>query len=239
MNCVEFESVFKSFDETPVLEDITLELPGDVTTAVVGESGSGKSTLLEHINGLLRPDSGNVRVFGQAVAYDQLVEFRRRIGYAVQSVGLFPHLTVFDNIALLARLEAWSEDKIHERIRELFSLLELPDGIERRYPHSLSGGQQQRVGLCRAMMLRPPLLLLDEPFSGVDPITRVAIHEEFLRLQQQEPVSVVLVTHDTKEAVLLAHFLVIIHKGRIMQTGSVEDVLNAPADERVAQMFRT
>jgi len=237
MYCVEFNAVNKRFGATPVLANVSLRLPSGVTTAIVGESGSGKSTLLEHINGLIAPDSGEVRVFGEVVGGADMSQFRRKIGYAVQSVGLFPHLRVFENLALLPRLEGWSGQQIDERTDELLSLMELPVDVTRRYPHELSGGQQQRAGICRAMMLHPPLLLLDEPFSGVDPITRVAIHKEFLALQTKEPASMVLVTHDTREAKLLSQFLVIIHEGRIQQTGPTEDVLNQPASDLVARIF--
>lgn len=238
MHCVEFSSVHKKFGENSVLEDVTLRLPVGVTTAIVGESGSGKSTLLEHINGLITPDSGQVRVFDELVGRSDLSVFRRKIGYAVQSVALFPHLSVLGNLALLPKLEGWSVQQVQQRADELLSLMELPVDAKERYPHELSGGQQQRVGICRAMMLRPPLLLLDEPFSGVDPITRVAIHEEFLRLQTKEPASIVLVTHDTREAKLLAHFLVIIHQGRILQTGAIDDVLARPTNDLVARIFQ-
>ena len=238
MHCVEFDSVSKRFGATPVLQDVSLELPAGKTTAIVGESGSGKSTLLEHINGLISPDRGEVRVFGEVVGAHDLPRFRRKIGYAVQSVALFPHLRVFDNLALLPTLEGWSERQTRERTNELLALMELPVDVTERFPHELSGGQQQRVGICRAMMLRPPLLLLDEPFSGVDPITRVAIHEEFLALQVKEPASMVLVTHDTREARMLAQFLVIVHEGRILQTGSADDVLNHPANDLVAKIFQ-
>ena len=164
VSCVEFGSVTRSFGANRVLNDVTLTLPSRQTTAVVGASGSGKSTLLRHINAMERPDHGTVRVFGKPVPQDCLTAFRRKIGYAVQAVGLFPHLTVARNITLLAQLDGWSAEESTVRLESLMRLMELPAELRHRYPHQLSGGQQQRVGLCRAMMLKPALLLLDEHF---------------------------------------------------------------------------
>ncbi len=213
-----------------MLVDVRLSLPSTQITAIVGESGSGKSTLLQHINALIRPDDGRVLVFGRPIDYDDAVALRRRVGYAVQSIALFPHLTVRNNVSLLARLENWPEERTETRIERLLSLMELDTGVLDRYPHELSGGQQQRVGLCRAMMLEPPLLLLDESFSGVDPITRQSIHEEFLRLQQEEPRTVVLVTHDMREAEILSEFLVDLLDGEVRQAAPTAEVIESPAD---------
>lgn len=235
---VVFDGVKKRFDATLVLEDITLALPARVITAIVGESGSGKSTLLEHINALVRPDAGRVSVFGDAIDYDHSIALRRRIGYAVQSVALFPHLTVKHNISLLADLEEWDAQSIDARVVRLLELLNLPAEVLGRYPHELSGGQRQRVGLCRAMMLNPPLLLLDEPFSGVDPITRQGIHGEFLHSQTNEPRTVVLVTHDMREAVKLAGFMVVLRHGRVLQAATTDRVVNDPADDYVECLIK-
>src|SRR5882672_7246618 len=158
-----FQDVSKAYDKEAALHDVTVAFVDGVTTAVVGPSGSGKSTLLQLINGLVRPSSGTVEVHGKPIDYDRLPELRRQIGYAVQGTGLFPHLTAEDNITLLARLAGWGRDRIQARAEELMQLVALPREYGRRYPHELSGGQQQRVGLCRAMMLDPPVFLLDEP----------------------------------------------------------------------------
>lgn len=175
---------------------LDLTLPPLRITAVVGASGCGKSTLLQLINGLLRPDVGEVRVFGQPLDYRDLPRLRRRIGYAVQQIGLFPHLTVRDNIAILAEREQWQRSRLRARIEQLLDMMDLAPALLGRYPHEISGGQAQRVELCRAMMLEPPLLLLDEAFSAVDPITRAEVHARFQALQRAEPRTVVLVTHD-------------------------------------------
>jgi osmoprotectant transport system ATP-binding protein len=229
--------VSKRFGTTPALHAVTLALPEGRVSAIVGESGSGKSTLLHLANGLVRPDSGEVTVLGESLRSAELVGLRRRTGFAVQGVGLFPNLTVHDNVTLLARLEGWSESRIAERFAELLVLMELSADIARRYPHALSGGQAQRVGLCRAMMLDPPLLLLDEPFSALDPITRMGIHERFEAVRRSSEASVVLVTHDMREAVRLADWLVVMRQGRVLQSGPRQEVISSPADPYVARLL--
>jgi osmoprotectant transport system ATP-binding protein len=236
-SCVEYLGVDKSFvPEQPVLRDVSLALPEGITTAVVGASGSGKTTLLLLVNALLMPDSGEVRVFGEPIPLQDLVAFRRRIGYAVQGAGLFPHLTNRQNVELLARLSGWSAERRDARYRRLLDEMELPLDISERFPHALSGGQQQRLGLCRALMLEPRLLLLDEPFSAVDPITRVGIYRTFRQVQVQEGVSTLLVTHDMREAVHLAGYLVILRDGEVLQAGPTPDVVSAPADQYVRSL---
>lgn len=236
--CVEFCDISKSYGNNSVIRDMSLALPNEMTIALVGESGSGKSTLLQLINGLVRPDRGSVRLHGDVLDYDDLPRIRRQMGYAVQGAGLFPHMTVKDNVTLMARLERWSRAEIDKRYSYLFDLLELPLDFSGRYPHSLSGGQQQRVSLCRAMMLNPPLMLLDEPFSALDPITRDSIHAEFIRLRTAESRSIILVTHDMNEAVKLASYLVILRDGEVVQEGDIDAVRSQPADEYIVSLFR-
>jgi osmoprotectant transport system ATP-binding protein len=239
MSPIVFDHVYKSYDNEEALHDIHLDFPENLTTAVVGPSGSGKSTLLQLINGLERPSRGQVSVFAGTIDYTQLPRLRRRIGYAVQGTGLFPHLTVEENISLLAVLEKWGPAKIRQRCEELMNLVSLPLSFAKRYPHQLSGGQQQRVGLCRAMMLDPKIFLLDEPFGALDPITRNEINQEFLHLQQYQPRTIVLVTHDLKEALKLAQQIVILNKGMIEQMGSGEQLLQNPATEFVTNFFKS
>jgi osmoprotectant transport system ATP-binding protein len=235
--CVEFLNIRKSFQKKSVIKNVSLKLPLNATTALVGESGSGKSTLLRMVNGLVLPDTGDVKLLGEKIDYKNLPAIRRTMGFAVQGAGLFPHLTVMENITLIARLESWSEERISQRYDELFDLLALSGEFSDRYPHMLSGGQQQRVSLCRAMMLNPPLMLLDEPFSALDPITRRNIQDEFLNLQTVERRSVILVTHDMGEAEKLADFLVIIREGEVIQQGTLAEVESNPADEYVSRLF--
>lgn len=227
----------KRYGDHTVIPELHLKIEANVTTAIVGESGSGKSTLLQLINGLIRPDAGSVLLAGDPLDYANLPAIRRQIGYAVQGAGLFPHLTVQENAALVAGLEGWSETAITSRLNDLFALLNLEQEFADRYPNSLSGGQQQRVGLCRAMMLNPPLLLLDEPFSALDPITRRGIHEEFQKLQTAESRTIVLVTHDMVEALKLAQSIVILKEGEIVQQGSIDEVVSNPADDYVQSLL--
>lgn len=233
-----FQNVSKSYGKEAALKDVTVTFVDGVTTAVVGPSGSGKSTLLQLINGLVRPSSGTVHVHGKPIDYDRLPQLRRQIGYAVQGTGLFPHLTVESNITLLARLVGWDAGRIRTRVQDLMERVGLPWTFATRYPHQMSGGQQQRVGLCRAMMLQPPLFLLDEPFGALDPVTRNDIQQEFLRLQQSEPRTIVLVTHDLREALRLAQRLIVLEHGRIAQHGPGEEIVGAPANEFVRNFFQ-
>lgn len=234
---VSIRGVSKRLGGNLVLDNVSLDLPRGQTTAVLGESGCGKTTLLHHVNGLLRPDQGVVEIFGAALDYERLPELRRRMGYAVQAVGLFPHLTMRGNLALVPRLDGWSDERVDARARQLMQTLHLNADLLDRYPHQLSGGQRQRFGICRAMMLQPDLLLFDEPFSGVDPITRIRIHTELLALLRAEPATTLLVTHDVREAIRLSTYLVVMAHGRIVQHGSVDDVLASPADDDVARLF--
>ena len=237
-DCVTFKEVGKCFGDQWVFRHVSLTLPESEVTAIVGASGSGKTTLLQLVNGVYTPDEGAVSVMGQPIPED-LTSFRKRIGYAVQGVGLFPHMTVFQNVSLLARLQGWNKQEIDTRSVELMNRMELSTELLHRYPYQLSGGQQQRVGLCRALMLRPQMLLLDEPFSAIDPITRADLHAHFAALQLHEGVSTLLVTHDLREAVKLAGFLVIMADGQIVQSGKTTEVLDAPANSYVRQLLDT
>ena len=239
MSQIILRGVTKSYGKETALRDVSVEFADGVTTAVVGPSGSGKSTLLQMINGLVRPSQGSVHVFDRPIDYGQLPELRRQIGYAVQGTGLFPHMTVERNITLLARLVGWGTDRIRDRTQELMNLVGLSWDYAVRYPHELSGGQQQRVGLCRAMMLNPAIFLLDEPFGALDPVTRQEIHQEFLRLQASEPRTMVLVTHDLREAIKLAQRLIVLERGRVVQHGPCKEIVNAPSDDFVRTFFRS
>ena len=236
MSSIEFDHISKSYNQNRVVDDVSLVLPISQTTAIVGESGSGKSTLLQIVNGLVVVDEGTVKIAGAEIDYNALPSIRRNMGYAVQGAGLFPHLTIKQNVTLVAQLAGWERTELDKRYFSLLSFFGLDDELSERYPHSLSGGQQQRVGLCRAMMLDPPLLLLDEPFSALDPITRESIHEEMLQLIDGEK-SILLVTHDMQEALKLANYLVILKDGKVVQQGAPEEVANHPVDDYVARFF--
>lgn len=218
------------------VDNVTLRLPWGKTTAVLGASGSGKSTLIQLIIGLLSPTSGQVRTLGERLEDADLRALRKRIGYAIQDVALLPHMKVLDNILLPATLCDWPRDKAHARLHELLDVMSLPDSLLDRYPHELSGGQQQRAGICRALMLNPDLLLLDEPFSGLDTMTRRSIHSAFLKMREKFPVSTVLVTHDPEEALRLADFICVMRSGRLQQFDRAKLVIENPANDYVRDL---
>lgn len=236
MTALQLDNVSKQFGNTVALREVNLTLRAGNITALVGRSGCGKSTLLKLLNGLQTPTSGQVLIDGNPLDYTQLIPHRRRTGYVVQGTGLFPHLSIADNISLLAHTEKWPEADIAERVHDLLSLTQLPSECLVRYPHELSGGQQQRVGLCRAMMLRPNLLLLDEPFAAIDPLTRRDIHAQMLALHSAEPVTSVLVTHDMNEALLLADDIIVMDAGTIRGTYDKKE-LQARASEQDANLL--
>jgi len=234
---VTFKNVSKNYGDFTVLDNVDLNIIENETTAMVGESGSGKTTLLQIVNGLVRPTAGNVEIFGDQIDYDDLPSLRKKMGYAVQGAGLFPHMTVFENITVMAKLSGWSDEEINQRANFVIELVDLMKNLLERFPHNLSGGQQQRVSLCRAMMLNPPLLLLDEPFSALDPITKSYIHAEFEKLQKAEARTILLVTHDMEEAVKLAENIVVIQNGKIIQHGKTADIINAPKNSYVEELL--
>lgn len=197
---IRLENISHSFGDHLIFKNLSLEIEAKKITAILGKSGSGKSTLLQVINGLIRPYEGSVYLFDHLLDYEKIHEIRLGIGYAVQQVGLFPHLSVFDNITLPAILAGWNKTKKEKRADELMNLVSLSATHKSKYPYQLSGGEQQRVGLCRAILLNPPIMLLDEPFSSLDPDTKQDIHQEVLKLQRTEPRCIVMVTHDPEEA---------------------------------------
>ncbi len=225
------------FGGARILSDVSLLVPGSGVTAVVGESGSGKSTLLRLLNGLVRATTGDVEVLGQRMNQAEVSGLRRRIGYAVQDVGLFPHIRVLANILLPLEVAGGDMDAGQDRADRLMALMGLDPDLSGRYPHELSGGQQQRVGICRAMIASPPLLLLDESFSGVDALTRGEIHERFAGLRSAEDTAVVLVTHDVREAARLADQLVVLREGRIVAQGTLAELDGRPPDDYARRLL--
>ena len=238
MPVLSLNSVCKAYGDTRALDGISLEFAENRITAVIGRSGCGKSTLLRACNGLVVPDRGAVEVFGQPLDHDNLSRLRRRMGYAVQGTGLFPHLSARANITLLASLEGWEQERVRQRLSELLQLTQLKDDQLNKYPHQLSGGQQQRVGLCRAMMLRPEILLLDEPFAAIDPITRTDIHRQLLQLHRAEPTTAVLVTHDMREAMQLADHIVVMEEGSISSTTATSNLRQDNPDKDPEELLQ-
>jgi len=233
---IEFRSVTKTFpDGTRAVDDFSLVIPARQTTVLVGSSGSGKTTLLRMINRMVEPSSGVVEIDGESVLDGDPVALRRRIGYVMQNSGLLPHFSVIDNVATVLRLNGVSRREAHVRARELLDTVGLDQALADRYPSQLSGGQQQRVGVARGLAADPNILLMDEPFGAVDPIVRTELQQELLRLQRELGKTVVFVTHDIDEALLLGDRIVILGKSaRIVQQGTPDEILAAPADDFVA-----
>jgi osmoprotectant transport system ATP-binding protein len=212
-----------------LLEDLNLQVWRGETLVLLGRSGSGKTTTLKLINGLLEPTQGQVLVEGRATADADPIRLRRRIGYVIQEVGLFPHLTVERNVGLVPRLENWSAERTHARVQEMLALVGLDPGLfAARYPGQLSGGQRQRVGVARALAADPPLLLMDEPFGALDPLTRAEIQQEFQQLQQRLRKTVVFVTHDLREALRLASRVALLEGGKLVGVYTPEEFRSAP-----------
>ncbi len=231
---IDIESVGKAYDGRAVVTDLALSVPKGALCVLLGPSGCGKSTILRMINRLVPFDSGSIRVAGEDVLGVTPETLRRRIGYAIQSTGLFPHWRIEDNIATVPRLLGWPPARVHERVTELLTLLRLdPDTYRQKYPHQLSGGEQQRVGVARALAADPDLLLMDEPFAAVDPITRDALQSELVRIHQATGKTIVFVTHDIEEALRLATVIVILERGRLAQMGTPLDIVERPASDFV------
>lgn len=227
-----FSKVSKGYGEQPVLRDVSLDVaPGEFLT-VIGRSGCGKTTLLKLVNGLLTPDRGQVLVQGRDVAAVDVVALRRRIGYAIQNVGLFPHMTVEKNVAYvpsISGLEGWKGDDRHRRVESLLRQVGLEPELARRFPRSLSGGQRQRVGIARALAANPDILLMDEPFGAVDEITREQLQRELLHIHVERGITVLFVTHDIVEALKLGTRTLVLESGIVQQCAPPSQLLQAPA----------
>jgi osmoprotectant transport system ATP-binding protein len=235
---VAFEHVTKRYggpDAPSAVTDLTLTVPAGEICVLVGPSGCGKTTSMKMVNRLIEPTSGRITIGGQDVASLPAVELRRRIGYVIQQVGLFPHLTVGENVAVVPRLLGWTQERTRARTDELLDLIGLePSGYRDRYPTELSGGERQRVGVARALAADPPVMLMDEPFGAVDPIRRDRLQNEFLRLQEQVRKTVIFVTHDVDEAIKMADRIAILQRGGILaQYDTPEATLANPASEFV------
>jgi len=232
---ITFEAVTKRYaGGTVAVDHLDLEIPDGQTMVLVGPSGCGKTTSLRMINRLIEPSSGRILLDGQDVAASNPAELRRGIGYVIQQSGLFPHRTIEDNIATVPLLIGWKKARARSRSRELMTLVGLDEDLARRYPYQLSGGQQQRVGVARALAADPPVLLMDEPFSAVDPIVRATLQDELIKLQAELHKTIVLVTHDVEEAIKVGDQVAIFRPGgRIAQVDAPERLLAAPADSYV------
>ncbi|PZQ63702.1 MAG: ABC transporter ATP-binding protein [Phenylobacterium zucineum] len=234
---IELNGVRRRHGAVVALDGVDLSVAAGEFVALVGGSGSGKTTLLKTINGLGRPDAGQVRVAGEDVAAIAPHLLRRRIGYVFQEVGLFPHLTVGENIGVTPRLLGWEAGRIATRVRVLLDLVALPAEVADRSPSALSGGQRQRVGVARALAAEPRLMLMDEPFGALDPLTRDQLGADYRALHDRLGLTTVMVTHDMAEAVLLADRVVVLKSGRILGDGAPADLLAASADPEVRALL--
>jgi osmoprotectant transport system ATP-binding protein len=236
---IEFEHVSKVYDDKVVaVDDINLKIEQGEFVALIGPSGCGKTTTLEMINRLEKQTSGSIYINGQDISKIDKVELRRNIGYVIQQTGLFPHFTIGRNIGLVPRLQNWPEERIEARTRELLEMVGMnPSDYIDRFPCELSGGQRQRIGVLRALAAEPDIILMDEPFGALDPITRENLQDDLKKLQSKLKKTIVFVTHDMDEALKLGDRVVLMRNGRIVQADSPEDLLRNPADEFVEEFI--
>ncbi|HJT59348.1 MAG TPA: ABC transporter ATP-binding protein [Ktedonobacteraceae bacterium] len=235
-----FHEITKQFRGTskPAVDAVSFEVPEGKTCMLVGTSGSGKTTLLRMVNRLIEPTSGEIIIDGKNVLEEDPIELRRRIGYVIQQVGLFPHMNIAENIRVTAEIAGgWTKQRLNSRVDELLDLVGLPPAeYRKRFPRQLSGGQQQRVGLARALATDPAILLMDEPFGALDAITRERMQEELLRVQRDVHKTILFVSHDIQEAFKLGNMIAVLNEGKLMQLGSPVELLANPANEFVRKL---
>ncbi|MFN3193467.1 MAG: ATP-binding cassette domain-containing protein [Aureliella sp.] len=235
---IELENISKTYGELQVLKPTSISIDEGKTVVMIGPSGCGKSTLLRILIGLIEPDSGSVRFRGETMTPSNVLKMRHSMGYVLQDGGLFPHLTVEANVTLLARhLGRMSEADMNSRVAELAALTKLPEEALDRFPNQISGGQRQRVAIMRALMLDPPLLLLDEPMGALDPLVRYDLQEDLKEIFQRLKKTVVLVTHDMGEAGFFGEDVMLMFGGKIVQRGTLNDFVEHPADDFVAKFI--
>ena len=235
---VTFENVTKRFGKQTIISNLNLHIPRGKFTVLIGPSGCGKTTTLKMINRLIEPTGGVIKVDGKSITELNAVDLRRGIGYVIQQVGLFPNMTIEQNIEVVPKLLKWPKDQRHTRTQELLKMVEMdPTQYLHRYPSELSGGQQQRIGVLRAMAVSPPIILMDEPFGALDPITREALQDEIKKLQTSLGITIAFVTHDIDEAVKLADVIVLMKDGHIVQQDSPENILSNPANDYVREFI--
>ncbi|WP_346916445.1 ABC transporter ATP-binding protein [Clostridium sp.] len=233
---IKFEKISKKFKNTTVLSDVTFEIEEGQLVAIIGESGCGKTTTLKMINRLIKPTSGKIHINGEDISMKNVIDLRRNIGYVIQQTGLFPHMTIRENIELIPKVQKKSAEDITQRTYDLMDMIGLDcNEFLDRYPTELSGGQQQRVGVARAFATNPDIILMDEPFSALDPITRSSLQDELVSLQSKLKKTIVFVTHDMDEAVKISDKICIMDKGEIIQYDTPENILKNPVNDFVSE----
>ena len=231
---IEFVDVNKNFGEYHIIKNLSMKIEKGKITVIIGSSGCGKTTTLKMINKLIIPTSGKIYIDGEDISQKDTIKLRRNIGYVIQQTGLFPHMTVKENIELIAKIENIDKNKMNMRTRELMKMIKLDyEKFSERYPLELSGGQQQRVGVARAFALDPAIILMDEPFSAVDPISRRQLQDELVAIQKKLEKTIVFVTHDIQEAVKIADKICLLNNGEIMQYDTPENIIKNPKNDFV------
>jgi osmoprotectant transport system ATP-binding protein len=237
IDSIQMQNISKAYDSQFAVEHLNLEIKGGELLILIGPSGSGKTTTLRLINKLIEPDEGSIHINGNNIREFDPVSLRRNIGYVIQDIGLFPHMTIKNNIGLVPKLEGWPDKRISERVRYLLDFVSMPpETFIERYPKQLSGGQQQRVGLARALVMDPPLFLMDEPFGALDPILRRQLQDEFYRIKQEIGRTIVFVTHDINEAFILGDRIAIMADAMLVQVGTPEELILNPENDLVADI---
>ena len=240
MSVIAVSQLSKKYNEALVVNDVSFSVEPGKTVCLIGKSGSGKTTTLKMLNRFIQPSTGKIEVFDRDINSFRPERLRRKIGYVIQEGGLFPHWTVEQNVALVPKLEKWRKPRTSNRVKEMLELVDLDPGkFLKKYPAELSGGQRQRVGIARALAADPPLLLMDEPFSSLDPITRNQLQQAFLHLKNTLDKTTIFVTHDLNEAFLLADRIIILDQGSVQQHGTPQEIKSKPANEFVRHFIQS
>ncbi|MGL5414882.1 MAG: ATP-binding cassette domain-containing protein [Clostridium sp.] len=236
---IEFDNINKSYEEKKVLENISLKIKKEEFITIIGSSGCGKTTLIKLINGLIKGDDGNIFINGVNIQDLNIIKLRRKIGYVVQGVGLFPHMKIKENIIYVMKLEGIKDREVIEgRIKELLKIASLDMEVLNKFPRELSGGQCQRIGIARALANKPEILLMDEPFGAVDEITRKSLQEELIKIYKKEKITIIFITHDIKEALKLGSRVIVMDKFKIVQDGTPKEIIQNPKTDFVKELIK-